>query len=126
MPDDDKSGSEPALEPAEDGTPRQERRRARRTPSARRTSKGPGRHKRSQAFAAIDLGTNNCRLLIARETDDGFRIIDSYSKVCPPWSGTGSFRRAGSGEHGRRCRGAENLRPKDEIQTRQTLALCGD
>jgi len=81
MPDDDKSGSEPALEPAEDGMPSQERRRARRNPSARRTSKGPGRHQRSQAFAAIDLGTNNCRLLIARETSDGFRIIDSYSKV---------------------------------------------
>ena len=32
-------------------------------------------------FAALDLGTNNCRLLIARPTDDGFKVIDSYSKV---------------------------------------------
>lgn len=81
MPDDDKSGSVPELEPAAHGAPNQEQRRARRTPSSRRTSKGPGRHKRSQTFAAIDLGTNNCRLLIARETSDGFRVIDSYSKV---------------------------------------------
>ena len=32
-------------------------------------------------FAALDLGSNNCRLLIARPTDEGFRVIDSYSKV---------------------------------------------
>ncbi len=32
-------------------------------------------------FAALDLGTNNCRLLIAREQGDSFRIIDSYSKI---------------------------------------------
>jgi len=32
-------------------------------------------------YAAIDLGTNNCRLLIARPVDEGFKVIDSYSKV---------------------------------------------
>jgi len=32
-------------------------------------------------YAAIDLGTNNCRLLIARDLGETFRIIDSYSKV---------------------------------------------
>jgi len=32
-------------------------------------------------YAAIDLGTNNCRLLIARQVDGGFKVIDSYSKV---------------------------------------------
>jgi exopolyphosphatase/guanosine-5'-triphosphate,3'-diphosphate pyrophosphatase len=32
-------------------------------------------------YAAIDLGTNNCRLLIARPVDGGFKVIDSYSKA---------------------------------------------
>ena len=34
-----------------------------------------------QAYAALDLGTNNCRLLIARPLADGFRIIDSFSRI---------------------------------------------
>ena len=34
-----------------------------------------------QAFAAIDLGTNNCRLLIARPAADGFVVIDAFSRV---------------------------------------------
>jgi exopolyphosphatase / guanosine-5'-triphosphate,3'-diphosphate pyrophosphatase len=32
-------------------------------------------------YAALDLGTNNCRLLIARPTFDGFRVIDSFSRI---------------------------------------------
>lgn len=33
-------------------------------------------------YAAIDLGTNNCRMLIARpEGDNGFRVIDSFSRI---------------------------------------------
>ena len=34
-----------------------------------------------QAFAAIDLGTNNCRLLIARPSGDSFMVIDAFSRV---------------------------------------------
>lgn len=32
-------------------------------------------------FAALDLGTNNCRLMIAAQTSDGFRVVDSYSRM---------------------------------------------
>ena len=32
-------------------------------------------------FSAIDLGTNNCRLLVARPTRDGFRVIDAFSRI---------------------------------------------
>ena len=36
-----------------------------------------GRH----TYGAIDLGTNNCRLLVARPTDDGFTVIDAFSRI---------------------------------------------
>jgi len=39
------------------------------------------KRRRAKTYAALDLGTNNCRLLIARPKDEGFRVIDSYSKV---------------------------------------------
>lgn len=32
-------------------------------------------------YAALDLGTNNCRLLVARATHDGFRVIDAFSRI---------------------------------------------
>lgn len=32
-------------------------------------------------YAALDLGTNNCRLLIACPSGDGFRVIDSFSRI---------------------------------------------
>ncbi|GBQ97894.1 exopolyphosphatase [Acetobacter nitrogenifigens DSM 23921 = NBRC 105050] len=32
-------------------------------------------------FAAIDLGTNNCRLMIAARTNAGFSVLDSYSRM---------------------------------------------
>jgi exopolyphosphatase/guanosine-5'-triphosphate,3'-diphosphate pyrophosphatase len=32
-------------------------------------------------YAAIDLGTNNCRLLVAKRSRDGFRVIDAYSRI---------------------------------------------
>jgi exopolyphosphatase/guanosine-5'-triphosphate,3'-diphosphate pyrophosphatase len=35
----------------------------------------------SPAYAAIDLGTNNCRLLIARPSQNGFRVVDSFSRI---------------------------------------------
>jgi exopolyphosphatase/guanosine-5'-triphosphate,3'-diphosphate pyrophosphatase len=32
-------------------------------------------------YAALDLGTNNCRLLVARPTVDGFRVVDAFSRI---------------------------------------------
>lgn len=32
-------------------------------------------------FAALDLGTNNCRLLIGAPTRAGFRVVESFSRV---------------------------------------------
>jgi exopolyphosphatase/guanosine-5'-triphosphate,3'-diphosphate pyrophosphatase len=33
------------------------------------------------SFAALDLGTNNCRLLIGAPTGEGFRVVDSFSRI---------------------------------------------
>ena len=35
----------------------------------------------SGVYAALDLGTNNCRLLIACPSGDGFRVVDSFSRI---------------------------------------------
>jgi exopolyphosphatase/guanosine-5'-triphosphate,3'-diphosphate pyrophosphatase len=43
-------------------------------PPARRSGWG-------DVYAALDLGTNNCRLLVARATDQGFRVIDAFSRI---------------------------------------------
>jgi exopolyphosphatase/guanosine-5'-triphosphate,3'-diphosphate pyrophosphatase len=41
-----------------------------------------GAGQRSTAtYAALDLGTNNCRLLIARPSQAGFRVVDSFSRI---------------------------------------------
>ena len=35
----------------------------------------------SRVYAALDLGTNNCRLLVARPAQGGFRVIDAFSRI---------------------------------------------
>lgn len=55
----------------------------------RRRHRGPWHRGRGRAgvsadrvhYAALDLGTNNCRLLVAHPTQDAFRVIDSFSRI---------------------------------------------
>ncbi|WP_431270738.1 Ppx/GppA phosphatase family protein [Dankookia sp. P2] len=35
----------------------------------------------SSAYAALDLGTNNCRLLVGAPAHAGFRVVDSFSRI---------------------------------------------
>lgn len=46
-----------------------------------RRADGVAKPVQDAAYAALDLGTNNCRLLIACPTDHGFRIVDSFSRI---------------------------------------------
>ena len=32
-------------------------------------------------YGALDLGTNNCRLLVAQPTNDGFEVVDAFSRI---------------------------------------------
>ncbi|MEO5810342.1 MAG: Ppx/GppA family phosphatase, partial [Sphingomicrobium sp.] len=59
------------------------------TPPAPRSGRGaapneaaspPRRHSR-HTYGALDLGTNNCRLLIARPTETGFTVVDAFSRI---------------------------------------------
>ena len=52
----------------------------RRTDRPRGPTTGRGRAP-DELFAALDLGTNNCRLLVAARTRDGFRVVDAYSRI---------------------------------------------
>ena len=64
----------------------------RRRPADGRAHRGRGHHYRLRrpaaasapqraTYAALDLGTNNCRLLIARPAGDAFRVIDAFSRI---------------------------------------------
>src|SRR5580658_357634 len=44
-------------------------------------------------YAALDLGTNNCRLLVARPTADGFRVVDAFSRIIRLGEGLAANRR---------------------------------
>jgi exopolyphosphatase/guanosine-5'-triphosphate,3'-diphosphate pyrophosphatase len=48
--------------------------RANFTQSLPRRSRGP-------LYAALDLGTNNCRLLIARPHERSFRVLDGFTRI---------------------------------------------
>ncbi len=52
-----------------------------RKPRARRPQRGHIAKSR-RAYGALDLGTNNCRLLIARPGAKGFYVIDAFSRIC--------------------------------------------
>lgn len=51
----------------------------------RRDAAGNGRRfqagDRGPVYGALDLGTNNCRLLLARPSRRGFRVVDAFSRI---------------------------------------------
>ena len=68
--------SEPAFDPKERATV------APGAGAATRSSVAAAPFYRDDFYAALDLGTNNCRLLIAQPTRPGqFRVVDAFSRI---------------------------------------------
>ncbi len=72
-----------SLDPARDRAVQQRSRGGRRSPyGCSRLDGADGAPSPARAvYAALDLGTNNCRLLIARPTGESFRVIDAFSRI---------------------------------------------
>ena len=80
------------------------------------------RTRRNGVYAALDLGTNNCRLLIASPAGDSFRVVDLFSRIIRLGEGisaTGSHQRGGDRP---RHRSAEHLQRQDPLPQGQTPA----
>ncbi len=71
------------LDPVHDRAPQQRARWGRRSPYGfpRHDGAQGGVHQSDPTYAALDLGTNNCRLLVARPIGDSFRVIDAFSRI---------------------------------------------
>lgn len=73
------AGDTPGLDPIIGRAPQRRSRWGRRSPG--RLDGGLGSDRGGPTYAALDLGTNNCRLLVARPTGDGFRVVDAFSRI---------------------------------------------
>ncbi len=66
-----------------------------------RSARAAGERRDDHVYAALDLGTNNCRLLIARpeqrsrRKSDMLRIVDAFSRIVRLGEGMGVSRRIG-------------------------------
>jgi exopolyphosphatase/guanosine-5'-triphosphate,3'-diphosphate pyrophosphatase len=73
------AGDNPGLDPVIDRAPPARAQWGRRSPG--RLNGALGNDRGGPIYAALDLGTNNCRLLVARPTGDSFRVVDAFSRI---------------------------------------------
>ncbi|MEI2387857.1 hypothetical protein [Breoghania sp. JC706] len=72
---------------------------------------------RGTLYAALDLGTNNCRLLVAKPEGRSFRVVDAYSRIVRLGEGIG---------YSHRLSDAAMVRAIEALSVcRDKLALCG-
>jgi exopolyphosphatase / guanosine-5'-triphosphate,3'-diphosphate pyrophosphatase len=93
---DDEARTPSGLDPAHRREPRGRPPWGRRWPPRHpRQEGGPAHGTARPAYAALDLGTNNCRLLVARPAREGFRVIDAFSRIIRLGEGMGASGRLG-------------------------------
>ncbi len=115
--------AKPASKPSSDA-PSGRPRWSRRTPYGLRRE-APRHEGRAAAerppatYAALDLGTNNCRLLIARPTSDGFRVVDAFSRIIRLGEGIAASRRISEAAIGRAVEALKICR--DKMQARGVM-----
>jgi exopolyphosphatase/guanosine-5'-triphosphate,3'-diphosphate pyrophosphatase len=85
------AGDIPGLDPAMNRVPPERSRWGRRSPG--RIEGGLGSDRGGPSYAALDLGTNNCRLLVARPSGDSFRVVDAFSRIIRLGEGVSASRR---------------------------------
>jgi exopolyphosphatase/guanosine-5'-triphosphate,3'-diphosphate pyrophosphatase len=77
----------------------------------------------ASVYAALDLGTNNCRLLIACPTGDGFRVIDSFSRIIRLGEGISATGRISDAAIGRAIAALSICRDKMHSKNAKRLRL---
>jgi exopolyphosphatase/guanosine-5'-triphosphate,3'-diphosphate pyrophosphatase len=119
-------GSASAATPA--GVPRPEAEDGRWAGNHRRRGRQGRPRERGPFYAALDLGTNNCRLLIAEPSRDGFRVVDSFSRIVRLGEGVAQNGRLGADAMERAlgalsiCRQKLDLRPMAGVRLIATQA----
>ena len=84
------AGDSPGLDPAMNRAPERPR-WGRRSPG--RLESDVGNDRGGASYAALDLGTNNCRLLVARPAGESFRVVDAFSRIIRLGEGISSSKR---------------------------------
>src|SRR5262245_41811300 len=97
---DDEARTSSGLDPAH-REPRSRPPWGRRWPARPRHDGSGGRDEPRPSYAALDLGTNNCRLLVARPVREGFRVIDAFSRIIRLGEGLSASGRLGEAAIGR-------------------------
>lgn len=86
--------AEPAYNPRVAGTAPPNAAKPAGAAASRPVSETPRPAHREDFYAALDLGTNNCRLLIAQPTRPGqFRVVDAFSRIVRLGEGLAASRR---------------------------------
>jgi len=77
----------------------------------------------TSVYAALDLGTNNCRLLIACPSGNGFRVVDSFSRIIRLGEGISTTGRISDAAIGRAIAALSVCRDKIRLRKARRLRL---